>query len=78
MPQALDRKPSIALVATAVKPDHQTERLACVECGRVQAAARRGWRAYLKTDEDDPAEAVVYCPECAEREFGVNLLDEGD
>jgi hypothetical protein len=23
------------------------------------------------------AEAVVYCPECAEREFGVNLLDEG-
>ena len=39
--------------------------------------APRGWKAYLTTDEDEPAEAVVYCPECAEREFGVNLLDEG-
>ena len=48
----------------------QTERLTCVECGRVQAAAaQRGSRAYLTTDEDEPAEAVVYCPECAEREF---------
>ena len=31
---------------------------------------RRGWVAYLTTDEDEPAEAVVYCPECAYREFG--------
>ena len=37
----------------------------------------RGWRAYLTTDEDDPAVAIVYCPECAEREFGINLLNEG-
>jgi hypothetical protein len=50
-----------------------------VECGRVQAApAARGWRAYLTVDEDEPAEAIVYCPECAELEFGVNLLDAGD
>jgi hypothetical protein len=28
--------------------------------------------------EDLPhAEAIVYCPECAEREFGLNLLEEG-
>ena len=59
--------------------DEATEPLRCVECGRVQTAAgARGWRAYLTTDEDEPAEAVVYCPECAEREFGVNLLDAGD
>jgi hypothetical protein len=54
------------------------EPLRCVECGRVQPEGARGWRAYLTTDEDEPAEAVVYCPECAERELGVNLLDEGD
>jgi hypothetical protein len=29
------------------------------------------------TDEDEPAEAIVYRPECTEREFGVNVLDEG-
>jgi hypothetical protein len=46
---------------------------------RPRAACRhRVWKAYLTTDEDEPAEAVVYCPECAEREFGVNLLDAGD
>ena len=44
----------------------------------MQPSGARGWRAYLTTDEDEPAEAVVYCPECAEREFGVNLLDAGD
>jgi hypothetical protein len=44
--------------------------LTCVECAREQAASERGWRAYLTVDEDDPAEAIVYCPECAEREFG--------
>jgi hypothetical protein len=41
-------------------------------------SAARGWRAYLTVDEDEPAEAIVYCPECDEREFGVNLLDAGD
>ncbi len=53
----------------------RAEPLRCVECGRVQAAGAHGWKAYLTVD---PAEAVVYCPECAEREFGVNLLDAGD
>jgi PhoPQ-activated pathogenicity-related protein len=44
--------------------------LTCVECGREQVASERGWRAYLTTDEDQPAEAIVYCSECAAREFG--------
>jgi hypothetical protein len=42
------------------------------------ASVAGGWRAYLTTDETEPAEAVVYCPACDEREFGVNLLDAGD
>jgi hypothetical protein len=48
----------------------QAELLTCIECGRVPAVDQRGWRAYLTTDEDEPAEAVVYCPERATREFG--------
>jgi ribosomal protein L44E len=44
-------------------------RLKCVECGRQQADGKRGWRAYLTTDEEEPAEAVVYCPDCAAHEF---------
>jgi hypothetical protein len=29
------------------------------------------WLAYLGGDDlDEPAEDVLYCPECAEREFG--------
>ena len=48
--------------------------LTCVECGRVSFRdAERGWRAYLTVDDaddDEPVEAVVYCPECAGREFG--------
>jgi hypothetical protein len=44
--------------------------MTCVECRREQAAGERGWRAYLTTDEDEPAEALVYCPKCATREFG--------
>lgn len=51
-----------------VKPDH-AENLSCVECGREQAVDERGWRAYVTNDEDEPAEAIVYCPECAGREF---------
>jgi hypothetical protein len=45
--------------------------LTCAECGREQRAGERGGRAYLTVDEtDEPEEVVVYCPDCAEREFG--------
>ena len=43
--------------------------LVCVECGREQVADERGWRSYLTTDEEEPAEGLVYCPDCARREF---------
>jgi hypothetical protein len=46
--------------------------LPCEECGRVSRDGERGWRAYLTADEDEPAEAVVHCPGCAEREFGAD------
>jgi hypothetical protein len=46
-----------------------TSRLQCIECGRVSREGERGWTAHLTVDEDEPAEVVVYCPECDEREF---------
>lgn len=47
-----------------------TNRLQCEECGCLCRENERGWGAHLTTDEDEPAEVVVYCPECGEREFG--------
>jgi hypothetical protein len=44
----------------------QTNRLQCVECGRVSGEVERGWTARLTVDD----EVVVYCPECDEWEFG--------
>jgi hypothetical protein len=46
-----------------------TNRLQCAECGRVSRDKERGWRAYLTDDEEEPAEVVVCCPECGQREF---------
>jgi hypothetical protein len=45
-----------------------------VECGRISHENERGWTARLTTDN----EVLVYCSECDEGEFGVNLVDEGD
>lgn len=41
---------------------------ACIECRRPWLVASERWRL-LMTD-DDPPEAVAYCPECGRREFG--------
>jgi hypothetical protein len=38
--------------------------LVCLEC-RAESESARGWRAYL----DEEACLLVYCPECAAREF---------
>ncbi len=46
--------------ATATRP------LVCAECGITSPPGAAGWRSYLTDD----GEAVVFCPECAEREFG--------
>jgi hypothetical protein len=47
-----------------------TNRLQCIEYGCVSQESERNWTARLTVDEDEPVEAVVYCPECAAREFG--------
>jgi hypothetical protein len=39
--------------------------LVCAECGATSSPDAAGWRAYL----DDDGQAVMFCPECAEREF---------
>jgi hypothetical protein len=46
-------------------------RLICVECGRVSDGRAEGWRAFHAGDLHEPDEVIVYCPECARREFGV-------
>jgi hypothetical protein len=38
--------------------------LVCLEC-RTESGPGRGWRAYV----DDEACLLVYCPQCAAREF---------
>ena len=45
--------------------------LRCIECRRETSVGCR-WRAYLADDprDDDPPEVAVFCPSCAEREFG--------
>jgi hypothetical protein len=40
----------------------------CANCGRARENAERGWRAYLT--DDTPPSVEVFCPECAEEEFG--------
>jgi hypothetical protein len=56
--------------------DTSTEALMCLECGATADGQARGWRggwrAYLPLDRerDDFPYDVVYCPRCAEREFG--------
>ena len=41
--------------------------LSCVECGRHPPPAEL-WRLYFS--DRVAREVVIYCPECAEREFG--------
>jgi hypothetical protein len=43
-----------------------TNRLQCVECGRVSPENEGGWTARLTVDD----EVVVYCLRCDEFEFG--------
>ena len=48
-------------------PGTASQALTCVECGQRWLLAYEVWRMYLTDDE--PAEAVIYCPACAEREL---------
>ena len=71
---ATARSPALAISAVAFSAitamrepaPVYTNRLQCVECGRVSRENERGWTARLTLDD----EVVVYCPDCDEREFG--------
>jgi RNase P subunit RPR2 len=47
--------------------DNRSRRLSCLECGTT-SPYERGWQARVTFDE--PPKVAIYCPECAEREFG--------
>jgi hypothetical protein len=46
--------------------------LRCVECGLESDQLAEGWRACLAPDKEEEPEGEIFmfCPECAEREFG--------
>jgi hypothetical protein len=47
--------------------------LRCRECGSESEGLARGWRAYLAPELDDDhgeMEVLMFCPQCAQREFG--------
>jgi hypothetical protein len=48
----------------------------CAEWGAESEELAAGWRAYLAGDfDEDEDEVLLFCPECARREFGP--FDEG-
>jgi hypothetical protein len=53
-------------------PAIQAQRIAvrCIECDVVATGSADGWKVYIGEGGDgEPAEVVIYCPECAAREF---------
>jgi hypothetical protein len=63
-------KPPVRPVAAPpAQIDARTMPLRCVECSLITGVFARGWRGYLTDDEWSPAEVVVLCPTCSEREF---------
>ena len=39
----------------------------CTECGREWSNRREWWKLHLT--DDDPPQAMLYCPDCAAREL---------
>jgi hypothetical protein len=64
------------MASTAERRDNQvvqndgdaipTSAFRCGACGTVAEAGAEGWKAYL----DDDEAVVLFCPECAARQFG--------
>jgi hypothetical protein len=63
----------LRIEAFLLRVNEARDHRACSECGRADDGSERGWKAYLTDDE--PAETVLFCPECAEREFGEAARD---
>ena len=52
--------------------------LRCVECGRSKApdVPAEAWRAYATFEPDGTEDVAVFCPDCAQREFGDDDLTQ--
>lgn len=49
----------------------QTETLQCHHCTNHINRFERGWRAHqAKRKGEEKASAIIYCPDCAERDLG--------
>jgi hypothetical protein len=46
--------------------------LRCIECDTISQGDADGWHAYIAFIEEDgePPEIAIYCPACANLEFG--------
>jgi hypothetical protein len=53
--------------------------MGCVECGAKPDERAEGWRGYRVDDPDgnELPELAVYCPCCAQREFGPLIGHQG-
>lgn len=54
-------------------PTHGAEVIGCIECTRPWNVPNERWRVYVT--EDDPPQAVAYCPDCAAKEFDCSHRD---
>jgi len=59
---------SSPVIGNSLQTSSPPTRLLCVECQRPWLDGAQRWR--LKITDDEPAETVPYCPDCATREFG--------
>lgn len=51
--------------------------LICEECGRVNTDGERGWQGHLvDLDDNGEDEVVLFCPRCADLEFGIKGRSE--
>jgi hypothetical protein len=55
----------------AFVPRPAPRELRCIECDEIAAVPADGWKAYIGGGyEGEPLEVLIYCPACAQREFG--------
>lgn len=56
----------------------RAEPLRCAECGRAADEDARGWRAlHGREHPEDQPETIIFCPHCAQREFGPERVVHG-
>jgi hypothetical protein len=63
------------LMIVRAEPRHPAELLRCANCGVESSSSASGWRAYLGAEDDDSTCVEIFCPACAEREFGPSSRD---